>query len=245
MRFVLEAGMSEKVLKLSPRLRRIAEAIPNGARLADIGTDHAYLPVWLLREGRIPHAIASDIHQGPLERARRTAEAYGAASRIDFRLCAGLERIAPGEADAIVVAGMGAETIVSILSAAPWLRESGAVLLLQPMTKAEVLRRWLTENGFRIASELLVEDRGTIYAVLRAEAGQSLPLTSAEAWCGVMSPREALYGAYTADRARRLEEAAWGMRRGKSADAALIASMEADARALRNMIEEWEHAYRT
>ena len=245
MRFVLEAGMSKKVLKLSPRLRRIAEAVPDGARLADIGTDHAYLPVWLLREGRIPYAIASDIRQGPLEHARRTAEAYGVMARMDFRLCAGLERIAPGEADAVVIAGMGGEAIVSILSAAPWLRESGAMLLLQPMTKAEVLRRWLTENGFCIASERLVEDRGTIYAVLRAEAGKSAPLTSAEAWCGTMPPREALYGAYAADRVRKLEEAAEGMRRGKTADAALIASLEADARALRKMIEEWEHAGRT
>lgn len=237
--------MSEKVWKLQPRLRCIAEAVPDGARLADVGTDHAYLPVWLLRAGRIPCAIASDIRQGPLERARRTAEAYGVASRMDFRLCAGLDGVTPDEADTVVIAGMGGETIVSILSAAPWLRESGAVLLLQPMTKAEVLRRWLTEHGFRITSERLVEDRGTIYAVLRAEAGRSAPLTAAQAWCGEASRREALYGAYAADRAGKLEAAAGGMRRGKAADAALIASLEADARALRKMIEEWEHADRT
>ena len=237
--------MSERVWKLQPRLRCIAETVPDGARLVDVGTDHGYLPVWLLREGRIPCAIASDINRGPLEHARRTAEAYGVAARMDFRLCAGLDGVAPDEADAVVIAGMGAETIVSILSAAPWLRESGAMLLLQPMTKAEVLRRWLTENGFRIASERLVEDKGTIYAVLRAEAGKSAPLTSVQAWCGTPSPREALYGAYAADRARKLEEAAEGMRRGKNADAARIASMEADARALRRMIEEWEHADRT
>lgn len=245
MRLVLEWGMSEKALKLQPRLRRIAEAVPDGARLIDVGTDHAYLPVWLLLEGRIPHAIASDIRRGPLERARRTAEAHGVAARMDFRLCAGLERIAPGEADAVVIAGMGGETIVSILSAAPWLRESGVVLLLQPMTKAEALRRYLTENGFRIVSERLVEDRGTIYAVLRAEAGQSAPLTAAQAWCGAVAPREALYGAYAAERVRKLEKAAEGMRRGKDADAARIASLEADARALRKMIEEWKHANRT
>ena len=237
--------MREKTLKLQPRLRCIAEAVPAGARLIDVGTDHAYLPVWLLREGRIPHAVASDINCGPLEHARRTAEAYGVAARMDFRLCAGLDGAVPDETDAVVIAGMGGETIVSILSAAPWLRESGVVLLLQPMTKAEVLRRWLTENGFRIASERLVEDKGTIYAVLRAEAGQSAPLTAAQAWCGAASPREALYGAYAADRVRKLEEAAEGMRRGKAADTALIASLEEDARSLRKMIEEWEHAGRT
>lgn len=237
--------MREKVLKLPPRLRCIAESVPDGARLIDVGTDHAYLPVWLLREGRIPYAVASDINKGPLERARRTAETYGVAARMDFRLCAGMTCIAPEEADVVVIAGMGGETIVSILSAAPWLRESGAMLLLQPMTKAHVLRCYLTENGFRITSERLVEDRGTIYAVLKVEAGQSTPLTAAEAWCGVSSPREALYGAYAADRVRKLEEAADGMRRGKNADAALIASLEADAQALRKTIEEWEHAKRT
>lgn len=245
MRPSLKAGMSEKVLKLPPRLRCIAEAVPDGARLIDVGTDHAYLPVWLLREGRIPYAIVSDINEGPLERARRTAETYGAAARMDFRLCAGLERIAPGEVDTVVIAGMGGETIVSILSAAPWLRESGAVLLLQPMTKAEVLRRYLTENGFCITSERLVEDRGTIYAVLRVEAGESAPLTPAQAWCGAVSTREALYGAYASNRVRKLEAAAEGMRRGRNADTALIASLEADARALRSMIEEWEHDNRT
>ena len=237
--------MSEKVLKLQPRLRCIAEAVPDGVRLVDVGTDHGYLPVWLLREGRIPSAVASDIHRGPLEHARRTAETYGVAARMDFRLCAGLDGVAPGEVDAIVIAGMGGETIVSILSAAPWLRESGAMLLLQPMTKENVLRSYLAENGFRIASERLVEDKGTIYAVLRAEAGQSAPLTAVEAWCGVPSPHEALYGAYAAERVRKLEEAAEGMRRGKNADAKRIASLEADARELRKMIEEWEHADRT
>lgn len=241
MRPVLPKRMSENRLQLQPRLQCISELVPDGARLADVGTDHGYLPVRLLLAGRIPHAIASDINAAPLDHARRTAEAYGVAERMDFRLCAGLDAYAPGEADAVVIAGMGGETIAAILSAAPWLRDGDTVLLLQPMTKAEVLRRYLTENGFCIEAERLVEDKGTIYAVLTVRAGQSAPLSNAEAWCGAGLSHDPLYGRYAADRAAKLERAAAGFRRAKEPDAAVIASLEADARALRQMIEEWEH----
>lgn len=234
--------MGENRLQLQPRLQRIAELVPSGARLADVGTDHGYLPVWMLLAGRIPHAVASDINQGPLDHARRTAETYGVAERMEFRLCAGLDAYSPGEADAVAIAGMGGETIAAILSNAPWLCRADVTLLLQPMTKAELLRRWLTENGYRIEAEHLVEDKGTIYAVLTVGAGQSAPLTPAEAWCGAGLSREALYGRYAADRAGKLERAAAGLRRAKEPDEALIASLEADARALREKIEEWKHA---
>lgn len=233
------------LLHLQPRLRCIAELVPRGARLADVGTDHAYLPVWLLQEGRIEHAIASDINDGPLAHARRTASEYGVSERMEFRLCAGLDGFAPDEADAVVIAGMGGETIVSILDAAPWLRSGKAALLLQPMTKAELLRRWLAENGYRIERERLVKDKGTIYAVLVVKAGRSAPLTNAQAWCGVGLSHDPLYGEYARDRVRKLEKAAEGMRRGNDPDDALIASLEADAAQLRQTIEEWEHAKRT
>lgn len=230
------------LLRLSPRLRCIADLVPAGARLADVGTDHGYLPAWLLLEGRIRHAIASDINAAPLDHARRTAEACGVAEQMEFRLCAGLDAYSTGEADTVVIAGMGGETIVSILDSAPWLKDGGAALLLQPMTKAELLRRWLTENGYCIDSERLVEDKGTIYAVLTVKAGRSAPLTNAEAWCGAELLHDPLYGRYAGDRAGKLERAAAGLRRAKEPDEALIASLEADAAALRQKTEEWEHA---
>ncbi|MBE7004976.1 MAG: SAM-dependent methyltransferase [Ruminococcaceae bacterium] len=234
--------MADRELHLQPRLQCIADCVAQGARLADVGTDHAYLPVWLLRVGRIAHAIASDINEGPLAHARRTAEEYSVAERMDFRLCAGLDAILPGEADTIVIAGMGGETILSILEAAPWLSASGATLLLQPMTKAELLRPRLSGFGLCVASERLVLDKGTIYAVLEARAGEGTPLSSAEAWCGVGLERDPLYGAYARDRIGKLEKAAVGMRRGKNADSAAVASLEADAEALRQKVREWEHA---
>ena len=227
------------LLRLQPRLQRIAECVPRGARLADIGTDHGYLPVWLLLGGVIDRAIASDINAAPLGHARRTAEEYGVAERIDFRLCAGLDAVAPDEADIVVIAGMGGETIIEILRTANW-DWSGVTLLLQPMTKAELLRPWLVENGFRIEEEHLVRDKGIIYAVLTVCAGHSEPLTPAEAWCG--ASRDALYGDYAADRVRKLEEAAAGMRQAKTLDSNAIQRLESDAAALRQRIKEWEDA---
>ena len=124
---------------LQPRLRAIADLVPAGSRLADIGTDHGYIPIDLLLDGRISAAIATDIGALPLDHARRTARCCGLTEGIDFRLGDGLAPLAPGEADVIVIAGMGGDSVAAILSAAPWARE-GPLLLLQPMSKAEVLR---------------------------------------------------------------------------------------------------------
>ena len=141
-----------KRIALQPRLRLLAEMTPPGGRLADIGTDHGYLPVWLLQEGRIPSAIASDVGAEPLEHARRTAEEYETQG-LDFRLCDGLSGIEPEETDTVVIAGMGGETIRDILRAAPWAADGHHTLLLQPMTKVELLRGWLRENGYSCTEE--------------------------------------------------------------------------------------------
>ncbi len=236
--------MMTRELRLQPRLQCIADCVPRGTRLADVGTDHGYLPVWLLLQGRISRVVASDINAGPLEHARRTAAEYGVSDRMDFRLCAGLDGVRRDEADTVVIAGMGGETIRDILSAAAWDWE-GATLLLQPMTKAQLLRSWLAGNGFRIAHERLVRDKGTIYAVLTVEAGECAPLTSAEAWCGVRLQHDPLYGDYARDRMEKLQRAANGLRQAKSLDGLLIESLEADAAALRERIKEWENANRT
>ena len=122
--------MDQKKLTLQPRLQMLADLVPRGAVLADVGTDHGYLPVWLLQEGRIGRAIASDINERPLDHARQTAREYDCEDEIQFRLCGGLDGYVPGEADTIIIAGMGGDTIASILEAAPWTRENGIQLLL-------------------------------------------------------------------------------------------------------------------
>ena len=211
--------MEQKQLQLQPRLHRLAQLVPDGCRLTDVGTDHGYLPVSLLQQGRIAAAIASDIGAEPLEHARRTAEEYGVTG-ISFRLCAGLSAVAPEETDVIVIAGMGGETIITILSDAPWTKDGRHRLLLQPMTKGEILRHWLTDNGYTFTAEHLVEDKGRIYPILCAEGGTHRPLTEAEALCGVLLDGDPLYGAYLAEHIRKLRRAAEGLRRSSTPDAA-------------------------
>ena len=129
-----------KHLELTPRLRQIAAWVRQGAHLADVGTDHAYLPVWLTLQGRVASAIASDLRRGPLDRARETGRRYGVGDRITFRLGNGLAAVAPEECDTIVIAGMGGENIAQILAAAPWTADGRHTLLLQPQSRAEALR---------------------------------------------------------------------------------------------------------
>ena len=160
-----------KHLELTPRLQLLADWVPQGARLADVGTDHAYLPVWLSLHGRVSCAIASDLRKGPLERARQTGSTYG-AENIDYRLCNGLADIRGDEVDTVAIAGMGGETIAAILSAAPWTKDGKHTLLLQPMTRSAQLRRFLMENDYVITREALVRDRGTIYPVMEVQAGE-------------------------------------------------------------------------
>ena len=160
-------------IELSPRLRLAADLVPEGARLADVGTDHAYLPACLLMEGKIPSAIAADLREGPLRRARETAAEYGCGDRMAFRLCDGLSGIRPEETDAVVIAGMGGETIAQILEAAPWVRTRKIPLVLQPMSSIPELRQWLGEDGFHILEERLAREGDTLYVVMRAEAGSS------------------------------------------------------------------------
>ena len=196
-------------LALQPRLQAIADLVTAGARLVDVGTDHGYLPVYLLQEGAIPAAIATDIGQAPLDHARRTAAAYGLSKRLSFRLCDGLAAVSPEEVDTVVIAGMGGETIAAILDAVPWAGEKD--LLLQPMTRSELLRPWLAGHNYRIAGETLVEDKGHIYPILRASGGQMPPPDPGQCYYGYASPQDPLFLPYLRRWRRRLERAAAGL----------------------------------
>jgi len=203
--------------QLQPRLQAIALCVPEGARLTDVGTDHGYLPLWLLREGRIASAIATDIGALPLEHARRSAELAGVA--LELRMCDGLAAVQPEETDCVVIAGMGGETIIHILAAAPWTK-NGTQLLLQCMTKAELLRSWLAENGYRIEGEQLVLDKGILYPIIKASGGEMKPLSEAEAWIGFADASDPLYSDYRAERIGKLRWAMDGLGRSDSESAA-------------------------
>ena len=155
-----------KELILSERLLAIAQWIPPGSRVADIGTDHGYLPIWLLQHGCAAFIAACDVREGPLEHARRSAAQYGLQEKLSFRLGSGLSCVAPDEIDTIVIAGMGGETILSILEASPWTNDARYTLLLQPMTKAEVLRPWLSEQGYVFLKERLGLENRTYFPIM-------------------------------------------------------------------------------
>lgn len=226
--------MDRKQLALQPRLHMLARLVPEGCRLTDVGTDHGYLPVALLQQGRITAAIASDIGAEPLEHARRTAMQYG-VDGMDFRLCAGLSGVAPEETDVIVIAGMGGETIISILQDAPWTADGRHRLLLQPMTKAAALRHWLADNGYTFTDEHLVEDKGRIYPILCVKGGVFRPLTEAEALCGVLLADDPLYAAYLTEHITKLRRSAEGLRRSSDPSGGRLA---AQAESLAAELEE-------
>lgn len=168
---------------MNKRLKAISSHISDGTGVIDVGTDHGYIPAALAEGGYTGKIIASDINEGPLESARRNAKETGVLDQIDFMLCDGLEKCDPSKIDTIVIAGMGGDTICGILDRAEWCIAPGYKLILQPMTKAEILRFWLINNGFMIISEEYIRD-GNLYQILAAEFGPSVRYSDAELYTG-------------------------------------------------------------
>lgn len=161
-------------IPMSHRLLVVAGFIRKGDRVADIGCDHGYLGIHLLTNGIAAHMIESDVAEGPLDSARRNARKFHTESATTFCLSDGAKDI-PRDFDVLVCAGMGADTIMSILAASPWLKE-GYCLVLQCQSKRPELRRWLCDNGWRITRETLAQDGKFIYTVMEVihEPGQVL-----------------------------------------------------------------------
>lgn len=226
-------------LELTPRLQLLADWVPSGARLADVGTDHAYLPVWLRLHGRVVSAIACDLREGPLARARETGRTWG-VDGVDYRLGNGLAVVAPEEADTIVIAGMGGENIAAILAQAPWTADGRHTLLLQPQTRAEALRAFLAENGYAVRREALVEDRGTIYPVMEAGGGEMF-LTLGQLYGGAALLRDPLGERYIIEKIIRLQSAVAGLNCSVSGQEKADGLREIIT-ALLSMREEWRHA---
>lgn len=174
----------DRMIELSPRLAAVGRLVPPGLPLVDVGTDHAYLPAALVQIGRIPSAVAADLRQGPLSRARETVREHGLTAKITFRLCDGLTGIRPEEAGSVAIAGMGGETIAHILAAAPWVREREVPLILQPMSSQSDLRLWLQQNGYAIVREQLAREGDAIYTVMLIRAGEMAPMTPGELEAG-------------------------------------------------------------
>lgn len=229
-----------KKLELTPRLRMVADMIPAGARLADVGTDHAYLPAALMLEGKIPAAIAADLRQGPLSRAKATVQEYGLTGKIGFRLCDGLSGIRAEEADAVAIAGMGGETIAMILEAAPWTREQNTALVLQPMSSMPELRVWLGAHGYAILEERLAREGDTLYTALSVRVGEMPPMTAAERYAG-KNTKDPLRGAWLDHWIARTRRSVEGMAQARQENVAQRRQeLEEVLEGLLNMKKEWD-----
>ena len=171
--------------KLDDRLLSVAGCVTDGAFLADIGTDHAYLPIYLMEEGRIRGAVASDIHKGPLERADINIREAGLSDRIATKLTDGLRGIEEYPVTDVAIAGMGGLMIIGILEAAPFVKERGTKLILQPMQHIPELRTYLSQNGYTVTKETGAIADGKIYQIICAVyTGQNEDYTEAELLLG-------------------------------------------------------------
>ena len=194
-------------LPLSDRLLTCCAFVHPGDRVADVGCDHGYLSIHLLQTGIASHVYASDVRQGPLSSAKRNAEVYGVTDKIDFFLSDGVQSL-PRDFDTLICAGMGADTMVSILSAAPWLEGGAYRLILQCQSKAPLLRRYLSESGWEIAEETVLRDGRFLYTVMEVLWNPSAPkLTAGQCYfppslLKSKSPEAAEYHRWVADSLR-------------------------------------------
>ena len=158
-------------MSLTPRLQAIADFVAPGARIADVGTDHAYIPIYLIRNKKIEYAMASDINQGPIKKAEKNLERYGIQNKVRLCTADGTEGIKPWEVDTLIVAGMGGELIAQILLKN--IPHGIQRMILQPMANAHEVRSALCEVGYVISKEKLVREKNKIYQIICAVPGKS------------------------------------------------------------------------
>ena len=169
-------------IPITDRLLACAGFVRKGDRVADVGCDHGYLSIHLLTEGIAKSCIASDINEQPLLSAVRNAEKFGVRDKVEFYLSDGVRNI-PRDFDTLVCAGMGADTMVSILEAAPWLKDAKYRMILQCQSKTPMLRSYLSRQGWRITEETVLRDGRFLYTVMECRWAPEYPkLTEAEAY---------------------------------------------------------------
>ncbi|MBQ7599296.1 MAG: SAM-dependent methyltransferase [Clostridia bacterium] len=211
--------------KLDDRMMSAASFVNRGDVVADVGTDHGYLPIYLILSGIIPFAVASDIREGPLGRARKNARKYGVDQKMKFELSDGLAFLEDGcPVDDIIICGMGGETIISIIEASDYPKKNGVRLILQPMTKAFELREYLYSGGFEIMDEMLSESGGKIYScMLTRYTGKSRSVSFAAKMLGEknIENRSNLFERYALSIRDRIRKQVRGMEKGGGSSAEL------------------------
>ena len=225
-------------IPMSNRLLTVSSFVRRGDRVADIGCDHGYLGIYLLTNGIAAHMIESDVAVGPLDSARRNARKFHTENATTFCLSDGARDI-PRDFDVLVCAGMGADTIMSILGAAPWLKE-GYRLILQCQSKRPELRRWLNSEGWRITKETLAQDGKFIYTVMELthEPGQALSSAQLHITPQLLEDASPLLPAFY-DRVRHgMRMTVEGLRRSGSGQLAEYEAILADLDALEDNIHD-------
>lgn len=157
------------MINLSERMLMAASMVRHGNAVADIGTDHAYLPAYLILRGISPKALACDVRKGPLENAKKTVESYSIENKITLRLSDGFDEIEPFEADDFIMCGMGGTLMEQLVSRTYWLKDKNKRIIVQPQSHAEDIRRFFVENGFEILFEDACIDSGKLYCAMAAE----------------------------------------------------------------------------
>ncbi len=224
-------------ITLSKRLQCLADKIEKGSIVADVGTDHGYIPAWLIQNGICDRVIASDIKSGPLQAAVNTARNAGVDNSIDFRLCAGLDKYGPDEFDTAIIAGMGGETVIGILEASPWTKNKR--MIIQPQSKLPELRRWMYENGFVITDAELVYDTGRIYLVWQVTGG--IPEKEPDKYLidpELINKRDALLGSYLDGMIKRELKILKGMEKGANISEDELVAQRAAIEKLKKIKEE-------
>ena len=176
---------------LSERMLRTAAMVSRGTTVADVGCDHAYTSIYLIEQGIATGVVAMDVNKGPLAKARENVDKFGMQEQISLRLSDGLAKLAPGEADTILIAGMGGPLMERILAAYPATLSKAKELVLQPQSEAASLRRFVQKQGFRITKEDMLKEDGKYYVIFRAERGKDVPWTEEEYRYGKFLTKEA------------------------------------------------------
>ncbi|HBE9729515.1 TPA: SAM-dependent methyltransferase [Clostridioides difficile] len=156
-------------MKLTDRLLKIASLVSDGKKIADIGTDHGYIPVYLLKEGKVPFAVLADVNKGPLDNAHKEVIQNNLLDKVDLRLGSGIEILEIGEVEEVIIAGMGGILISELLEAKKQVAHNVEKLILQPMQAQEELRYYLLNNGYEILEEVLVREDFRIYEIIVAK----------------------------------------------------------------------------
>lgn len=200
-------------MQLSERLLAVAGLVTPGLRLADVGTDHGYIPLWLTEQGVIPGAIAMDVNQGPLERARENIRNHGLEEKIETRLSDGVAALRPGEAESVVIAGMGGCLMIKILEEGAEVLQTVKELVLQPQSDIDQVRRYLYAAGYQITKEKMILEDGKYYPMMHVVHGIEEKLSDIEYLYGpcLLKKKDACLKTYLEKEGRTLKQIKEGL----------------------------------